>query len=83
MDSNDELKEIDIKKCACYFFDDIIKIEHFNLGKILIDKKSYENILVYNSSYKTLIYAKHSRFRFDKIDGFIIMMELYFSIIWK
>ena len=44
MDSNDELKEIDIEKCTCYFFDDIIKIKHFNLGKILIDKKSYQNI---------------------------------------
>ena len=27
MDSNNELKEIDIKNCTCYYFDDIIKIE--------------------------------------------------------
>ena len=27
MDSNDELKEINIKNRRCYYFDDIIKLE--------------------------------------------------------
>ena len=58
MDSNDKLKEINIYNRTCYYFDDIIKIEDFNLDKVLIDEKSYENILVYNISYKTLIDAK-------------------------
>ena len=31
MEHNDELKEIDIKNCTFYCFDDIIKIEDFNL----------------------------------------------------
>ena len=70
MDGNDELKEIDIKNCMCYYFDDIIRIEDFNLYNILIDEKLYENILVYNISYKNLI-AKPLRIRFDKIDGII------------
>ena len=30
MDNNDELKEIDIKNLACYYFDDIIKVENFD-----------------------------------------------------
>ena len=38
MISNDKLKEIDIKNCMCYNFDDIIKIEDFDLDNILIDK---------------------------------------------
>ena len=38
MDSNDELKEIDIENRACYYFDDIIKIECFNRDIILIDE---------------------------------------------
>ena len=38
MISNDKLKEIDIKNCKCYYFDDIIKIEDFDLDNILIDK---------------------------------------------
>ena len=59
MDSNDELKETVIKNRTYYYFDDIIKIEDFNLDNILIDEKSYEYILVYNISYKTLIDAKN------------------------
>ena len=41
MESNDELKEIDIKNRTCYYFDHIIKIEDFDLNNILIDEKSY------------------------------------------
>ena len=71
MEINDELKEINTKNCMCYYFDDIIKFEDFHLDNILIDKKSYENILVFNISYKTLIGAKPLRIRFNKVDGFI------------
>ena len=70
MDSNDELKEIDIENRACYYFDDIIKIECFNHDIILIDEKSYENIFVYIISYTTLIDAIPLCVRFNKIDGF-------------
>ena len=52
--SNDKLKEIDTKSRTCYYFDDIIKIEDFDLDNILID----QNILIYNISYKNLI-ASH------------------------
>ena len=61
MESNYKFKEIDIKNRACYYFDDIIKIEDFDLDNILIDKKSYKNILVYNISYKSLIDSKPLR----------------------
>ena len=50
MESNDELKEIDIKNRTCYYFDNIIKIEDFDSDNILINEKSYENILVYDIS---------------------------------
>ena len=42
-----------------------------NLGNILIDEKSHENILIYDISYKTLINSKPFRIRFFKIDGII------------
>ena len=71
MEHNDELKEIDIKNCTCCCFDDIIKIEDFNLDNILIAEKTYKNILVYSISYNTLIGAKPLLVRFDKEDGFI------------
>ena len=36
-----------------------------------MDEKSYENVLIHDISYKTLIDAKPLHIRFDKIDGFI------------
>ena len=42
MESNDELKENDIKIRTCHYFDDTIKIEEFDLDNISIYKKSYE-----------------------------------------
>ena len=71
MESNDKLNEIDIRNRTCYYFDDIIEIQDFDLDNILIDEKSYENILFYNISYKRLIDTKPLRIRFDKIDWFI------------
>ena len=44
MESKNELKEIDIKNCTCYYFDDIVKIENLNLDNILMDEKSYKNV---------------------------------------
>ena len=44
MNSNDELKEIDFRNRTCYYFDDMIKIEDFDLNNILTDEKPYENI---------------------------------------
>ena len=41
VDSNDELKEIDIKNQMCYYFDDIIKFEDIDFDNILIDEKSF------------------------------------------
>ena len=71
MENNNIFKEIDIKNCTCYYFDDITKIEDFDFDNILINERSYENILVYNISCKTLIGAKPLCIRFDKVDGFI------------
>ena len=43
-----------------------------NLDNILTDEKSYENILAYNISCKSLINSnKPLHIRFDKTDGFI------------
>ena len=66
-----ELKKNDIKSRTCYYIDDIIKTEDFDLQNILVDKKLYENISVYNVSCKSLIDSKPLHIRFNKIDGFI------------
>ena len=44
----------------CYF-NNIIRIEDFNLGNVLIGEKSNEVILVYNISCKFLIENFHTK----------------------
>ena len=68
---NNELKNVRIKNRMCYNFDDIIKLEDFDFDNISINEKSYQNILIYDISYKTIFGSKHLRIRFDKIDGSI------------
>ena len=60
MDSNDELKEIDMKNRTCYYFDDLIKIEDFYLDNILIDEKSYKNILTVCSYHVMYVFQSES-----------------------
>ena len=60
----------------CYYFEDIINFGEVDFENIMLDRKSNENISIYNTSYKTLIGAKPLRVRFTKIDGSEFMMEL-------
>ena len=60
---NNELKNVCIENRTCYYFDDIIKLEDFDLDGI-IDRKSHENILICDILYKTLIGSKPLRIRF-------------------
>ena len=66
-----QLKKIRIKNRTCYRLDDIIKIKDFDFDNILLDRKSYENTLIYDISCKILIISKPLRIIFDKLDGFI------------
>ena len=74
MESKDELKEIDVKNCTCYYFDDIIRFwdRDIDFSDILLDEKlykeKYENILIYDISCKTSTCAKPLRIRLDKVD---------------
>ena len=71
MASYDKLKEINIKNCTCYYFNDINKFGDFDVDNILIDEKIYENTLLYNVSYKALMGATPLRIAFNQIDVFI------------
>ena len=74
---NNKFKKVRIKNRTYYCFDDIIKLEDFDLDNILIDEKSHENTFIYDISYKTLIDPKPLRIDpkplriFDKTDGLI------------
>ena len=41
-----------------------------DFDNILINEKSYKNILVYDISYKVLIGEKSLRIKFGKVNGF-------------
>ena len=71
MESNNELKEIDIKNRTYCHFDNLIRVRDFDFGHTLLHKKSYENILIYDISYKTFMDEKPLRIRFNKVHGFI------------
>ena len=68
MESNDELKEIDIKHCACYYSDDI-RVGDFGFNNVLLSSKLFENTLIYDISYKTFMSARALGISFDKVDG--------------
>ena len=67
-------KKMVLKIQQVIFFDDIIKLEDFDLD-VLIDKKSHNFFLICNISCKTLIELNPLRIRFNKIDGFIRIYE--------
>ena len=50
--------KVGIKIVPAFSFDDMIKIEDFGNYNILLDGKSFENILIYDVLNKTLIAAK-------------------------
>ena len=66
MASKNELKEIDIKNCVCCYFGDIINGTKIDFSNILLGQKLYENISVYNISYKTSTGPQPLCIRFDK-----------------
>ena len=49
----------------------MFKFKDFDSDNILINEKSYKNILSYDVLYKTLIGSKPLQIRFNKIDVFI------------
>ena len=60
-----------VLKIVRAFFDDMIKIEDFDNYNILLDGKSFENILIYDVLNKTFIGAKQLGIIFNKANGFI------------
>ena len=46
MEKNKLKKKVIIKNCMCYYFKEINKSADFNFDNILLDEKSYENILI-------------------------------------
>ena len=49
-----KIKQINIKNCTNYFFDDMINIKDLNSSLLKIAKKSYKGISIYNIGYITI-----------------------------
>ena len=75
MKSKNEFKGINITSHACYYFDNKINGSKINFNNILLNKKLYEIISVYNVSYKTRTSPKPLRIWLDKIDRFIFTLD--------
>ena len=48
------IKEINIKNCTYYFFDDMINIKNFDPIKIKIYEKSNKTFVIYQIGYLTV-----------------------------
>ena len=58
--------------------DDIMDVDNIDVDRILLDKKSYKNILVYDILNKKVIDANPLRIRFNKVDGIIISEKKWY-----
>ena len=61
MESNDKLKETEIKNCRYYYFNNIIEIEDFDFDNISLDEKlhryiSYRHFIKNFDWFKTVVY---------------------------
>ena len=70
IESKTELKEIDIKNGACYYFDDIFNVTDINFSDILLAKKLWKYFSLWH-----FVCPKPSRIRFNNIDGFIMVLD--------
>ena len=75
---SNKVKDIDIRNYTYYFFNVIINIKSFDLSKINIDEKSYENILIHYIGYVTIKDSKCIKINsmsslyltFNKVNGY-------------
>ena len=75
---SNKFKDIDIKNCLYYFFNDIINIKYFDTNNIKTDEKSYKNILIYYMGYVTIKDSKYVKnnsvnllyLNFNKVNGY-------------
>ena len=72
------IKEVNIKNCTYYFFDDMVNITNFDPNLLKIDKKSYKNIDIYYIGYVTMKDSEYVKLNtvntlyltIDKVDGY-------------
>ena len=74
---SNKVKDIDIKNCTYYFFEDTINIKNFDPSNIKIVEKSYKDIFIYYIGYVTIKDSKYVKINsviplyliFNKLNG--------------
>ena len=54
-----------------FYFNDIYKAADFDFINMLLDENSYENVLIYDVLYKTLVGAKPWHSVFNRVNDFV------------
>ena len=85
MESKDELKEIDIKNCTCYYFDDIIMNRDIYSIDVLLDKKIMK-ILQFMTFHTKLQRAQNhsalgSMNQMDLLGFMVVNLDIYYCLI--
>ena len=69
---NEQIKEINIKNCKYYLFNEMINMKYFDLNRIKVDEKSYKNIItVKKLSYVNINNVNPLYFIIDKRGEYI------------
>ena len=55
--------------------DYLCDINDLHSVSVLIDRESYENVLIFDVTYKTLYHTKFLHIVFDKVDGHVRKYE--------
>ena len=78
---SNKFKDIDIKSCTYYFFDDFINIKYFDPNKINIDEKSYKkNILIDCIGYLILKDSKYVKI--NRVNPLIVhILSKYLTLV--
>ena len=74
---SNSIKDIEVKNCMCYFFDDIISIKNLEQNNIKTDEKSHKNIFIYYNRYVTI-----KDLKYVKING-VNLLYLFFNIVFE
>ena len=75
---SNKVKDINIKSCTPYIFNNNIDMKHFDPNNIKIHGKLYQNILIYYIGYVTIKDLKYVKINsvnplylnFDKVNGY-------------
>ena len=79
---NDEFKKVCIKNCMCYYFHDIVKLEDFDIGKILINEKWHIRIY-HGTRYLTFLFLKNMMLFTTELDGYHVSLKSSITYIFS